>query len=141
MSYNRAILIGRLVAEPDMRTTPNGVNVATFRIAVNRARDKDKADFISIVCWRERAEFVSRYFSKGKAIGIEGSIQTRDYTDKDGNKRNAFEIVADRLFFVGDKREGETGNQTSQQPSASLAPNVAVSGDFQVVDDDSDLPF
>ena len=140
--YNKSILIGRLVADPELRTTPNGINVATFRIAVDRFGKEKKADFINIVCWRQQAEFVSRYFSKGKAIGVDGSIQTRDYTDKDGNKRYAVEVVADRLFFVGDKREGETGNQTSYQPNASPAPNVAASDDFQVVDDDpSDLPF
>ena len=101
--YNRAILIGRLTADPEMRTTPNGINVASFRIAVDRPFSKGaerKADFITITCWRQQAEFVCRYFSKGRAIGVEGSIQTRDYTDRDGNKRNTFEIVADRVFFV-----------------------------------------
>lgn len=141
--YNKAILIGRLVADPEMRTTPNGVNVATFRIAVDRAYTKGadkKADFISIVCWRQQAEFVSRYFSKGKAIGVEGSIQTRDYTDKDGNKRYAFEVVADRTFFV------ESKNASGSAPTAP-AGNEGVSyasgsaGDFQVVDNDDDLPF
>ena len=91
--YNRAILIGRLVADPEMRTTPNGVNVATFRIAVDRPYSKNaekKADFITIVAWRQQAEFVCRYFSKGKAIGVEGSIQTRDYTAQDGSKRYVF---------------------------------------------------
>lgn len=136
--YSKTILIGRLVANPEMRTTPNGVNVATFRIAVDRMGKEKKADFINIVCWRERAEFVCRYFSKGKAIGIDGSIQTRDYTDKDGNKRYAFEVVADRLFFVDSKREGETGKQTGTQGGGACAPNA---GDFQVVDSDDDLPF
>lgn len=140
--YNRTILIGRLVADPELRTTPNGINVATFRIAVDRFGKEKKADFISIVCWRNNAEFVSRYFSKGKAIGVEGSIQVRDYTDKEGNKRNAFEVVADRLFFVGDKGSGDSINQTSQHGAGPYTPNVAVSDDFQVVDDDpSDLPF
>lgn len=139
--YNKAILIGRLVADPEMRTTPNGVNVATFRIAVDRMGKEKKADFITIVAWRQTAEFVSRYFSKGKAIGVEGSIQTRDYTDKEGNKRYAFEVVADRAFFVESKREGETGNQTSQQQSAAPAYAPVASGDFQVIDNDDDLPF
>lgn len=136
--YNKSILIGRLVADPELRTTPTGINVATFRIAVYRFGKEKKADFITIVCWRQQAEFVSRYFSKGKAIGVEGSIQVRDYTDKEGNKRNAFEVVADRLFFVGDKSSGETGNQTSQQLNAVYEANA---GDFQVVDDSLDLPF
>lgn len=136
--YNKAILIGRLCSEPEMRTTPTGINVATFRIAVDRFGKEKKADFINIVCWRNNAEFVSRYFSKGKAIGVEGSIQTRDYTDKEGNKRYAVEVVADRLFFVGDKSSGETGNQTSTCGGTACAANA---GDFQVVDNSSDLPF
>ena len=137
--YNKSILIGRLVADPEMRTTPNGVNAATFRLAVDRMGKEKKADFISIVCWRQNAEFVSRYFSKGKAIGIEGSIQTRDYTNKNGDKRYAFEVVADRTFFVESKRDSETSNQTSTGGQAVYASNA---GDFQVIDEDSsDLPF
>lgn len=141
--YNRAILIGRLVADPEMRTTPNGINVATFRIAIDRFTKgaEKKADFISIVCWRQQAEFVCRYFSKGKAIGVEGSIQTRDYTDKEGNKRTAFEVVADRVFFV------ESKSASGGSPAPAMPSNEGVSyasgsaGDFQVVDGDDDLPF
>lgn len=143
---NRAILIGRLVADPEMRTTPNGINVATFRIAIDRySKTAEKqADFISIVAWRERAEFVCRYFTKGRLIGIEGSIQTRSYTDKDGNKRNAFEVVADRAFFVESKSSAAAG---APSPAPVSDPNAGVSyssgseGDFQVVDSDEDLPF
>lgn len=104
--YNRVILIGRMVADPEVSTTPTGTNVAKFRVAVNRPKQKDKeakADFINIVAWRKLGEFAKTYFGKGKAIGIEGSIQTGDYTDRDGNKRYTFEVVADRLFFVGSK--------------------------------------
>lgn len=141
--YNKAILIGRLVADPEMRTTPNGINVATFRIAVDRPYTKGaekKADFISIVCWRQQAEFVSRYFSKGKAIGVDGAIQTRDYTDKDGNKRYAVEVVADRVFFVESK--GAAGSAPAA-PAANegVAYASGSAGDFQVVDNDDDLPF
>ena len=134
--YNKTILIGRLVADPDLKTTPNGINVATFRIAVDRMGKEKKADFISIVCWRNTAEFVSRYFSKGKAIGVEGSIQTRDYTDKEGNKRIAFEVVADRLFFVGDKGSSDSGNQT-QQAAYTPAQNGFADVDYN----SDDLPF
>ena len=145
--FNRAILIGRLVADPEMRTTPNGINVATFRIAVDRPFSKNaekKADFITIVAWRQQAEFVCRYFSKGRAIGVEGSIQTRDYTDKEGNRRYAFEVVADRVFFVESKG---ASNGSGAEFSAPTNGNVGVSyssgseGDFQVLDDDNDLPF
>ena len=128
--YNKAILIGRLVADPELRTTPQGVPVSVFRIAVGRPfmnGGERKADFLTIVCWRRQAEFVCKYFQKGRAIGVDGSIQTRDYTDKDGNKRTAFEIIADRVFFVESKAaSGSTAGRTE---------------DFEAVDDDEDLPF
>lgn len=129
--YNKAILIGRLVADPEMRTTPQGIPVSTFRIAIDRPfmnGGERKADFLTIVCWRQQAEFVCKYFQKGRAIGVDGSIQTRDYTDRDGNKRIAFEIVADRVFFVESKAaaSGSTAGRTE---------------DFEAVDDDEDLPF
>ena len=103
--YNRAILIGRLCADPEMRTTPEGTNVTTIRVAVNRAHNRDKADFITVVAWRNNAEFICNYFKKGSAIGVEGAIQTREYTDKEGVKRTAFEVVVDRAFFVESKQK------------------------------------
>ena len=106
--YNKAILIGRMVADPEMKTTQNGVSVTSFRIAVDRAFAKERtADFFSITCWRQQAEFVCRYFSKGKPIGIEGAIQNREYTDKDGNKRTAPEVVVDRVYFGESKRKSD----------------------------------
>lgn len=110
--YNRVILVGRLVADPELKTTPNGVNVCSFRVAVDRAFVKGgerKADFLSVVAWRQQADFVCSYFGKGRSIGIEGSIQTRDYTDRDGTKRFVTEIVADRVFFVDSKTKAESG--------------------------------
>lgn len=122
--YNRIIVIGRLVADPELRTTQNGVNVASFRVAVNRPRDKEKSDFFNVVAWRQNAEFITRYFSKGKLIGIEGSLQTSDYTDKEGNRRTAFEIQAERAFFTESKGGTPSG-----------------SNEFTAVDIDYDLPF
>ena len=113
--YNRVIMIGRLVADPEMRTTPNGINVASFRIAVDRPFGKGadrKADFISIVAWRQQAEFVCRYFSKGRAIHIEGKLQNDNYTDQNGQKHYRTSIVADNVTFCGDK-----GNKQNQQNS------------------------
>lgn len=140
--YNKAILIGRIVADPEMRTTPNGINVATFRIAVDRFTKgaEKKADFINIVCWRQQAEFVCRYFSKGKAIGIDGSIQTRDYTDKEGNKRYAFEVIADRVFFV-ESKNASGGAPAAPSANEGVSYSSGSTGDFQVVDNDDDLPF
>lgn len=133
--YNKAILIGRLTADPDLRTTPNGVNVATFRIAVNRPHDREKADFITIVAWRKSAEFVCTYFAKGSAIGVEGAIQMHDYSDKDGNKRYSFEVVAEKVFFVESKKAS-----VQQQPTAAI-PAEGSLNDFEQIDGDGDLPF
>ena len=133
--YNRAVLIGRLTADPELKTTQSGVSVCSFRIAVDRPYKKDGergADFITIVAWRQAADFICRYFAKGKPIGVEGSIQTREYTDKDGNKRNAFEVVADRVFFVESKGDGK--------PNDAPPSGQAVDG-FEPVDSDNDLPF
>ncbi len=150
--YNKAILIGRLTADPEMRSTPNGVNVASFRIAVDRAYQpkgaEKKTDFFNIVVWRQQAEFVCRYFSKGRLIGVDGSIQTSDYTDRDGNNRKAFEIVADRVFFVDSKNSAPSSENAYSAPAAPAAdPNAGVSyssgsaGDFSVGAEDDDLPF
>ncbi len=144
---NKAILVGRLVADPEMRQTPNGIAVATFRIAVDRrfsGKDGDrKADFISIVCWRQQAEFVCRYFQKGSAIGIDGSIQTRDYTDKDGNKRYAVEVVADNVSFV-ERKAGASGGGFDAPPPPMQPPvsySSGAAGDFEEIEADGDLPF
>ena len=125
--YNKVIMIGRLAADPELRTTPNGINVASLRIAVDRPYSKGgerKSDFFNAVAWRKNAEFITRYFSKGKLIGIEGSLQTRDYTDKEGNRRTAFEIQAERAFFTESKGGTPSG-----------------SNEFTAVDIDYDLPF
>ena len=116
---------------------------AIFTVGKSKNAEK-KADFITIVAWRQQAEFVCRYFSKGRAIGVEGSIQSRDYTDKEGNRRYAFEVVADRVFFVESKG---ASNGSGSDFSAPINSNAGVSyssgseGDFQVLDDDNDLPF
>ena len=140
--YNKSILIGRMVADPELRTTPNGVSVCSFRIAVNRPYSKDggKADFIDIVAWRERAEFVCRYFSKGKPILVEGSIQTRNYEDKNGSKRTAVEVVADNCRFVESKKDSEQVSRPAQK-AADVYAGSAESQDFEEIQDDGDLPF
>lgn len=151
--FNRAILIGRLTADPELKQTTSGTYVLNFQIAVDRRfRGQDgerKADFISIVCWRQQAEFVSKYFHKGDAIGIEGNIQTRNYEDKQGNKRTAVEVVADNVFFVGGRNNNNNGGgyvpaQTAAPAPAPAAPVAYSSGaasDFEEVEIDNDLPF
>ena len=148
MALNIVILMGRLVADPELRQTSNGISVCSFTVAVDRSRSKDEkqTDFIDIVAWRQSAEFVSKYFSKGKMIIVEGSIQTRTYEDKNGNKRKAVEVVADNMQFGESKKSSETaGVQPPAEQSASTPPTVApanVNVDFTEVDGDSeDLPF
>ena len=153
--YNRVIMIGRLVQDPEMRTTPNGINVARIRIAVDRPYQKGaerKSDFFNVTCWRQQAEFVCRYFSKGRLLGVEGSVQNREYTDKDGNRRFATDIIADRVFFVESKSAANSGSNDGGYSDnstyrAAPAADAGVSyssgsvGDFSMNGDDDDLPF
>lgn len=144
---NRVILMGRLVADPELRQTPNGVSVCAFRIAVNRnfvGKDgKQQADFIDIVAWRQSAEFVSKYFSKGKMIIAEGSIQTRNYEDKNGSKRTAVEVVADNVQFGEPKGSSEKPGIDIRYGEPEQGEMNADTGDFSemAVGDSDDLPF
>lgn len=121
---NRAVLTGRLTADPELRHTKDNTPVASFSIAIPRKFKKDVTDFLDIVAWRKEAEFVGKYFTKGKWIEVDGSIQSRSYTDKQGNKRTAVEIVADSLSFVGDKpkEEGVVAQGERQAPPPPAAP-------------------
>lgn len=137
---NVTVLMGRLVQDPELRHTASDVAVTSFTIAVDRSYVKSgterQADFIDIVAWRNTAEFVCKYFRKGQLAAIQGSIQTRIYQDKDGNKRKAFEVVADNVHFAESKRDGDGGNRAQ---AASHAPNV--SADYEEIPTDDDLPF
>lgn len=150
---NVAILQGRLVADPELRQTPQGTPVCRFRIAVDRgyakAGTERQADFIDITVWNKTAEFVCKYFQKGSAILVEGRIQTGSYVDKEtGKNRNTFEVVANNVNFVESKaasqNRGSAMNNYAPQPAAE-APAAYASGnteDFSVIDDgDEDLPF
>ncbi|MCI8653535.1 MAG: single-stranded DNA-binding protein [Angelakisella sp.] len=148
--FNKAILIGRLTADPELKQTTSGIYLVNFQIAVDRrfkGQDGErKADFITIVCWRQQAEFVSKYFHKGDAIGIEGTIQTRNYEDRQGNKRTAVEVVADNVFFVGGKSSGSAGPAmqavpATPAPAAPVAYSSGAASDFEEVETDNDLPF
>lgn len=134
---NNVTLMGRLVADPELRTTNSGKSVANFRIAVDRAFSKNKeTDFITIVAFESTADFCSRYFSKGSMIGIQGRIQTRNYEDNNGNKRTAFEVVAKEVSFCGSKNETNPGqNQTPSTPT--YTPDT----DFEEIPVDDELPF
>ena len=146
---NTAIIMGRLTADPELRTTNTGIAVTTFTVAVDRryqkAGEEKQTDFINVVAWRQTAEFVSRYFQKGSMIAVRGSIQTRRYEDNNGNKRTAVEIVADEVSFCGSKAETGTGScqvmeqPARTQPAASFATGSA--DDFEEIPISDDLPF
>ncbi len=144
--FNKAILVGRLTADPELKQTPNGVAVTSFSIAVSRAftpkGGERQTDFLDIVAWRQTAEFICRYFQKGKAILIEGSIQTRTYVDKTGQNRRAWEVVADSAHFV-EAKNAVGGLSPSDSMSSPPAPAYSSGNveDFADIDDDGDLPF
>lgn len=144
--------MGRLTADPELKQTQSGISVCSFSIAIDRSYSKDRerqTDFIDIVAWRQTADFVSRYFSKGKMIIVEGSIQVRNYEDKTGAKRRAFEVVADNVQFGESKNASGGGQGNFAPPTPSQAPpEQSVSyasgdvGDFSEMSSDSDdLPF
>ena len=159
---NRIVIMGRLTRDPELRRTQNGTAVTSFSVAVDRdfkSRESgEKAtDFIDIVAWRNTAEFVSKYFTKGRMAVVEGRLQIRDWKDREGNNRRSAEVIADNVYFGDSKRDNADGgsfnqsqgyaqsfNQVPQQQPAYQAPqNVsAAPSDFSMLsDDDPDLPF
>ena len=145
---NNVVLMGRLVATPELRSTGTGISVASFTLAVERAYAKAgeqrQADFIDCIAWRNTAEFITRYFQKGSMIAITGNIQTRNYEDKNGNKRKAVEVVVDSASFCGSKAEsGTTGGYSAPAAPAAPAPSFTSGSesDFEEISEDDDLPF
>ena len=132
---NVVAIMGRLAADPQLRQTTTGKNVASFRIACDRGRrdanGQSQADWLDVVAWDRTAEFVCKYFHKGQLAAVQGSIQTRSYTDKDGNKRKAFEIVAESVHFAEPKKD------KSNEPIVTIPRN----DDFEEIISDDDLPF
>ena len=151
LNLNKVILGGRLTADPELKQTPSGVAVVSFSIAINRryqtksadGTQAQQADFINVVAWRQTAEFISRYFRRGSAICITGSIQTRTWQDQQGQKRYATEVVADEAMFVDSKNENSSAGgyapDTYNAPSYSSAP--AATPKFEELKTDDDLPF
>jgi len=142
---NKAILIGNLANDPESRTTASGISQCTFRLAVQRrfanAQGVREADFLTIVCWRQTADFCSRYLSKGRRVAVEGSIQTRSYDAQDGTKRYVTEIVADNVEALGSRDEGSRGGyEAPAAPAPAPRQAAPAAGGFTEVDDD-ELPF
>ena len=153
LNLNKVILCGRLTADPELKQTTSGIAVVSFTLAVNRrfqARGADgsqsqqqQADFVSVVAWRQTAEFISRYFRKGSALCITGSIQTRTWQDQQGQKRYATEVVADEAMFVDSKNEGGTvgGQFTDSYNAPSYSSSPVSAPKFEELKTDDDLPF
>lgn len=148
---NVVAIMGRLVADPELRTTGNGINVCSFRIACDRNfvqnGQERQADFIDVVAWRQSAEFICKYFQKGSLIAVEGSLQSRQYQDKNGNKRTAVEVLANQINFAGGKKPGgqpvDDGGEAPPKDYREPAPaySQGSADDFAVISDDDDLPF
>lgn len=151
---NKVVLMGRLVNDPELRNTPNGTAVANFRLAVDRDfKNKDtgekETDFINIQAWRNTAEFVSSYFTKGRMAIVEGRLQIRNYTDKEGNKRIAAEVVAESVYFGDSQPKGDNGEEDEPSAKKSAAAKKSAktskakkqSDDMEELDVEGDLPF
>ena len=147
---NHITIMGRLTRDPELRRTGTGVSVASFRVAVDRDyAPKDggerKTDFIDCVAWRQTGEFISKYFTKGRMIVVEGRLEMRDWTDKDGNKRTSAEINVDNAYFGDSRRDGDGGSYAQAAPAQSYggysAPTPAASDFAMLDDDDAQLPF
>ena len=155
LNFNKVILGGRLTADPELKTTQTGVSVTSFDVAINRKysgqNQQQITDFITVVAWRQTAEFVTRYFHKGSSICVVGSLQTRSWTDNNGQKRYATEVVADEVNFVDSKSDSSAPEAApyaapyapAAQPAApeQIGFNVPAAQRFEEMGNDDDLPF
>ena len=148
---NRITMTGRLVADPELRRTQSGVSVTSFRIANDRdyvKGEEKETDFFDVVAWRSTAEFICKYFTKGRMISVDGRLQTRGWKDREGNNRRSAEVVADNVYFGDSKRDGAPAGGSFSAPPAYGAPTggytapVGGSSEFAEIDEeDGDLPF
>ena len=139
---NKIFIMGRLTRDPELRRTQTGTPVASFSLAVDRDfKDKQSGeratDFIDVVAWRQTGEFVSRHFTKGRMAVVEGRLQIRDWTDKDGNKRRTAEVVADQVYFGDSKKEPQPSEGNANEREFPPAPEQ----DYKDQGDDGELPF
>lgn len=140
---NKIFIMGRLTRDPELRRTQNGTAVAGFALSVDRdyknADGTKETDFIEVVAWRSSAEFVSKYFTKGRMAIVEGRLQIRDWQDKDGNKRRSAEVVADNVYFGDSKKEGDSsGGYKAAGKAVDVEPGE---GEFAEIEDEEDWPF
>lgn len=141
-NFNKVILGGRLVATPELKQTPTGTAVTSFSIAVNRKGKRDTTDFIDCVAWKSSAEFITKYFGKGSSICIVGSLQKREWTDNNGNKRYATEVIVDEANFVDGKSDNTEDSGLTMGAIANAVQNANLeTANFEEVSAEDDLPF
>jgi single-strand DNA-binding protein len=144
---NKIVLMGRLTKDPELRRTQSGTAVTSFSLAVDRdfksQNGEKETDFIDIVAWRQTAEFVSKYFTKGRMAVVEGRLQLRDWNDRDGNKRRSAEVVAENVYFGDSKRDSAGYSMAPAAPAAEhgAAPTDGHSDFAEISEEDGDLPF
>lgn len=152
LNLNKVVLAGRLTADPELKQTPSGVSVVRFTLAINRRfsrnneQGEQQSDFISLVAWRQTAEFISKYFRKGSALCVTGSIQTRSWTDQQGQKRYGTDVVVDEAMFVDSRSESAGAQGTSYVPDSynatpSYSSAQSAAPNFEELNTDDDLPF
>ena len=143
MAFNKVILVGNLVADPELKTTPNGISVTRFSIAVNRrprSGEQAQTDFFNVVAWRQTAEFIARFFTKGRPILVSGSLQNNNWTDNNNVKHYSVEIVADEVTFVDRKGDAVPGQPIASNAAPTYSTPSADSG-FEDLSADDELPF
>lgn len=142
-NFNKVIIGGRLTADPELKTTPSGIAVTSFTVAVNRRRMKEgeesKADFFNVTAWRATAEFITRFFKKSSSICIVGSLETRSRVDNQGIKRFATSVVADEAYFVDSKSEATSFSNAPA--AAAYVPDAYTAPQFEEINDDDEVPF
>ena len=151
LNLNKVVLAGRITADPELKQTASGVSVLSFTLAVNRRfsrneQGEQQTDFINMVAWRQTAEFISKYFRKGSAICVTGSIQTRKWQDNQGQNRYATEVVVDEAMFVDSRNESGNAQGNSYMPDAynatpAYSSNAGAAPNFEELNTDDDLPF
>jgi single-strand DNA-binding protein len=145
MAFNKVILMGRLTSDPELKQTQSGVTVTSFSLAVDRRVKDSPCDFIPVVAWRQTAEFICKYFKKGQAILVCGELQTRSWTDSNGQKRTTTEVVASEVSFCESKKDSEGTsspyNQNTSQSEFKYVPQAYTQPNFEAVDNDPELPF
>src|SRR4029077_6286803 len=144
-SYNHIVLVGRLVADPELRQTQDGTQVCSFRIAVDRPKRRDAAEkqthFFGVSVWRQRAEIAAKYLQKGKSVLISGRLQIREYVDRENNKRTAVEVTADDFQFMDSRSDGDGGGAPRPRPAAEKTAAGSDLPNYEYTDADEEVPF